>query len=78
MKVLSLCAGENRVHYLDIFIKCGPKLGEGASGQNVVELGLVSSPLLLPSLVELLSLPGCFGHVHWSFFTSSLQLHVEG
>ena len=50
--------------YLGVLAEGGQELRVGASGQDVVELGLISSQFLLPSTVQLLSLSGGLSHVH--------------
>ena len=65
--------------YLDVLIKSGPELREGASGQNVVELGFISSQLLFSCSIEFPCLSGGLGHVHCcSFLTCTLEGGREG
>ena len=56
--------GLTKQTHLHVFIKGSPELGVASYGNNLVELGLICSPLLLSGLVELLSLTSCLLHVH--------------
>ena len=62
--------------YLGILIKGGPQLWVAPQSNDLVELGFISTPLLLPSLVQFLCLLLSLLHVHWFLFTSTLSCDV--
>ena len=67
------------LRHLGILAEGGKELRVRASGQDVVELGLVSSQFLLPGTVELLGLSGGLGHVRCRvFLTSTLNNRGRG
>ena len=59
--------------YLEVLIKGGPQLWEAPVTKDLVELGFIRAPLLLPSIKQFLCLLVSLLHVCWSLLTIALH-----
>ena len=63
--------------YLEVLIKGGPQLWEAPVTKDLVELGFIRAPLLLPSIKQLLCLLASLLHVCWNLLTITLQRDIN-
>jgi len=62
--------------YLGVFIEGSPQLWVASLSNDLVELGFIGAPLLLPSIIELLGLTVSQIHVHWARLTTTLSCDI--
>ena len=59
--------------YLGVLIKDGPQLWEAPQSNDLVELGVISTPLVCTSIMQLLGLLASLLHVCWGLLTITLH-----
>lgn len=62
--------------YLGVLIEGSPQLWVASLSNDLVELGFISAPLLLPSIIKLLGLTASQIHVHWARLTTTLSCDI--